>query len=224
LASPIRSNLSTMSSETRNSYFSVLPISSRPSSKGTVNQCRPRYARRILNGCITYSLGTPSGWDDSSSSRSPVNPPHPWASLYASESRYSASDDARVASKSGVNLLQASPTRSFIAVPPLTTPGGSIWPTTVFAIARWMRRSGRSMSRETLLIRSPSERRLVGGSRRSLTQRLPVRQSPGQHRICEGARAGLPRARPREGAPSLPSLRNPAARAELSPTGCPRRP
>ena len=48
----------------------------------------------------------------------------------------------RDASKSGVNRLPGSPTRNFIAVPPLTTFGGSICPTATFATARMMRRTG----------------------------------------------------------------------------------
>src|SRR6266511_4553329 len=104
------------------------------------------------------------------------------------------------ASKSGVKLLPASTTRSFIAVPPFTTLGGSICPTTVLATARWIRRTGRLVSRARLLSRVSSERRLVGGSSRlALTRLHPTQRERAVTHVWSAGLVGKPHARPRRG-------------------------
>jgi hypothetical protein len=73
--------------------------------------------------------------------------------------------ETNAASRSGVKRLAPSPTRIFIAVPPLITPAGSIWPTTVLATALCTRCSVRPRLLAKFLMRSASDLRFGGAWR-----------------------------------------------------------
>ncbi len=125
------------------------------------------------------------------------------------------------ASRSRLNRVCASPRRTLSAVPPLMTPGGSIWPTTTFATRRSRVLAARAFLFVSLRMRAWSAVRLRGSSVMPVP---PAARARGQPRCAAGARAPRPRSRPRAAAPSSRCLRSRSTRDLPSCRGWPRRP
>ena len=127
------------------------------------------------------------------------SPPFGQAFVEAVEVAFQRERGSREASRSGVKRLACSPTRTFMAVPPLTTPAGSIWPAMVLAIARWIRFTWRPRLRARFSMRVFSERRFAWPPQAS-TGWLPV-----------SARGRQSRSTPIESSPHSDSGQTPAA-------------